>query len=89
MLEEKGWRGILVEPRDAERLTEAITVAESTGFSDDLATAYLNFAEAPTDLSTAFPTDTFHALQAVKATYDPNDTIHANHAIAPADCSTR
>jgi hypothetical protein len=46
--------------------------------------AYLNFAEAPTDLSTAFPSDTFHALQAVKSTYDPDDTIHANHAIAPA-----
>jgi hypothetical protein len=46
--------------------------------------AYLNFAEEPTDLSTAFEDETFRALQAVKATYDGRDTIHANHAIAPA-----
>jgi hypothetical protein len=46
--------------------------------------AYLNFAEEPTDLSTAFEDDTFRALQAVKAKYDGRDTIHANHAIAPA-----
>jgi len=46
--------------------------------------AYINFAEAPTDLSEAFEPDTFRALQAVKARYDSRDTIHANHAIAPA-----
>jgi hypothetical protein len=46
--------------------------------------AYLNFAEGPTDVSTAFGEEAFAALQAVKATYDPHDTIHANHAIAPA-----
>jgi hypothetical protein len=45
---------------------------------------YLNFAEAPTDVSTAFSAEAFAALQAVKATYDGRDTIHANHAIAPA-----
>jgi hypothetical protein len=45
---------------------------------------YLNFAEGPTDTSTAFDADPFAALQAVKATYDPRDTIHANHPIAPA-----
>src|SRR4051794_28553298 len=45
---------------------------------------YLNFAEGPTDVSTAFGADAFAALQAVKAKYDPRDTIHANHAIAPA-----
>ena len=33
--------------------------------------AYLNFAEQPTDISTAFEEDTFAALQAVKAEYDP------------------
>ena len=45
---------------------------------------YLNFAEHPVDVSTAFDADTFAALQAVKAKYDGDDTIHANHAIAPA-----
>jgi FAD binding domain len=45
---------------------------------------YLNFAEHPSDVSKAYTSDTFSALQAVKAKYDPRDTIHANHAIAPA-----
>ncbi|HEV7753075.1 MAG TPA: FAD-binding oxidoreductase [Baekduia sp.] len=45
---------------------------------------YLNFAEHPTDMRTAFGTDAFAALQAIKAQYDPYDIIHANHAIAPA-----
>ena len=45
---------------------------------------YLNFAEHATDVSTAFDADAFAALQAVKAKYDSRDTIHANHAIAPA-----
>jgi hypothetical protein len=45
---------------------------------------YLNFAEHPTDTGTAFSTDAFAALQAVKAEYDPYDIIHANHPIAPA-----
>jgi hypothetical protein len=45
---------------------------------------YLNFAEEPTDVSRAFDADAFATLQAVKAQYDPNDTIHANHPVAPA-----
>ncbi|HEX5925670.1 MAG TPA: hypothetical protein VFY45_17690, partial [Baekduia sp.] len=43
--------------------------------------AYLNFAEEPTDVSTAFEDDIFRALQAVKAKYDSRDTIHANHEV--------
>jgi hypothetical protein len=46
--------------------------------------AYLNFAEEPTDTRRAYPDDTFAALQAVKAQYDPTDRIHANHPVAPA-----
>jgi hypothetical protein len=46
--------------------------------------AYLNFAEEPTDVSTAFEDDAFRTLQAVKATYDPHNTIHANHEVQPA-----
>jgi hypothetical protein len=46
--------------------------------------AYLNFSEEPTDVSGAFEDDTFRTLQAVKATYDPSDTIHANHEVKPA-----
>ena len=46
--------------------------------------SYLNFAEAPTDVSAAFDGDTFRTLQAVKSTYDPHNTIHANHEVKPA-----
>lgn len=45
---------------------------------------YLNFAEAATDTQVVYEDDTFAALQAVKATFDPTDLIHANHPIAPA-----
>jgi hypothetical protein len=45
---------------------------------------YLNFAERHIDVSTAYDADTFAALRDVKAKYDGRDTIHANHAIAPA-----
>jgi hypothetical protein len=46
--------------------------------------AYLNFAESPTDVSTTFEDETFRELQAVKATYDPHNIIHANHEVQPA-----
>ena len=45
---------------------------------------YLNFAEHPSDVATAFSEESFAALQAVKAKYDPRDVIHANHPVAPA-----
>jgi hypothetical protein len=45
---------------------------------------YLNFAEHPSDVATAFSEESFAALQAVKAKYDPRDVIHANHSVAPA-----
>jgi hypothetical protein len=46
--------------------------------------AYLNFAEEPTDVSTAFDDETYRGLQAVKAKYDSHNTIHANHEVKPA-----
>ena len=45
---------------------------------------YLNFAEHPTDTSTAYGEEAFAALRAVKAEIDPYDLIQANHPIAPA-----
>jgi hypothetical protein len=65
-------------PPRLEQLNSALTPWTASG-------AYLNFAEHPTDVSTAFEDDTFRTLQAVKATYDARDTIHANHEIKPAE----
>jgi hypothetical protein len=65
-------------PPRLEQLRSALTPWTASG-------AYLNFAEQPTDLSTAFEDEAFRALQAVKAEYDPQDTIHANHEVKPAE----
>ncbi len=64
-------------PGALEQLKGALTQWVAPG-------AYLNFAESPTDVSTTFEDETFRALQAVKATYDPHNTIHANHEVQPA-----
>jgi FAD/FMN-containing dehydrogenase len=42
---------------------------------------YLNFAEDAVDPSLSHDTDTWARLQAVKARLDPDNLIHANHAI--------
>ena len=42
---------------------------------------YLNFAEEQVDVSETFDTDTWARLCAVKDRLDPDNTIHANHAI--------
>ncbi len=44
--------------------------------------AYANFAERPN--SDVFAADLLARLRQVKATYDPGDVIHANHAVSPA-----
>jgi FAD/FMN-containing dehydrogenase len=64
-------------PERLEQVMDAIAPWTAPG-------AYLNFAESPTDVRTTFADDTFRALQAVKATYDPHNTIHANHEVTPA-----
>jgi Berberine and berberine like len=43
---------------------------------------YLNFTEVKTDLATMFPPETLARLREVKAAYDPENLILANHEIA-------
>jgi berberine-like enzyme len=45
---------------------------------------YLNFAEAARSGQTLFGADAYHRLRAVKAAYDPDDALRANHPIPPA-----
>jgi hypothetical protein len=45
--------------------------------------SYVNFVEEPADASTFFDPDTWARLCAVKAAYDPDDVIRANHPIPP------
>jgi FAD/FMN-containing dehydrogenase len=44
----------------------------------------LNFAERSRSGSAFYDADTYRRLQAVKAAYDPQDLIRANHPVAPA-----
>jgi FAD/FMN-containing dehydrogenase len=42
---------------------------------------YLNFAEEPVDPSLTLAGETWTRLKALKARIDPDNVIHANHAI--------
>ncbi|MGH2953761.1 MAG: FAD-binding oxidoreductase [Solirubrobacterales bacterium] len=42
---------------------------------------YLNFTERPTDVATMFPAETLERLRQVKASYDPDGVIRANHDV--------
>ena len=44
---------------------------------------YFNFAERPSDLESILSADTCARLREVKARWDPDGTIRANHALAP------
>jgi Berberine and berberine like len=43
---------------------------------------YLNFAEQPADVEAMFPAGTLPRLREVKAKYDPDNVIRANHEIS-------
>ncbi|MFP5362632.1 MAG: FAD-binding oxidoreductase [Thermoleophilia bacterium] len=43
--------------------------------------SYLNFAERPTDTRTAYTTDAYERLRAIRRAVDPDGVFQANHAI--------
>jgi FAD/FMN-containing dehydrogenase len=45
---------------------------------------YYNFAETPASASAVLPRDSYHRLQKIKATYDPDQAIIATHPVWPA-----
>ena len=45
---------------------------------------YYNFAETPAGASAVLPRDSYHRLQKIKATYDPDQAIIATHPVWPA-----
>jgi len=81
--------GVPMTPELGEAIPAHLEVLKAALAPQHAERIYLNFAEAPSDVSRAFDTDVFAALRAVKATYDPQDVIHANHAIAPAPAQAR
>jgi hypothetical protein len=46
---------------------------------------YPNFVEQPADASAFFEPATWQRLRDVKALYDPQDVIKANHRVPPAE----
>jgi FAD/FMN-containing dehydrogenase len=45
---------------------------------------YYNFAETPASASAVLPRDSYHRLQKIKATYDPDQAIISAHPVWPA-----
>jgi hypothetical protein len=42
----------------------------------------LNFTEQPCDTGAAFPEDAYRRLREIRAAYDPDGVMHANHPVA-------
>jgi hypothetical protein len=50
----------------------------------DSGRSYVNFAERQTETTRLWPADVLERLRQIKAQYDPQDVIRANHPVAPA-----
>ncbi len=76
----------MTPPPEAE-LTAAVKAhlaLVSEAFAPYAAGHYANFVEHEVYTSSFHPEDTYRRLQAVKAEYDPDELIRANHAISPS-----
>jgi hypothetical protein len=76
--------GGLVVDADSRAANETALASIEQALAPYAVGKYLNFAEKVTDTSELFPPDTLRRLAAVKAAYDPDNVIQANHQIAPA-----
>jgi FAD/FMN-containing dehydrogenase len=61
--------------------TKAALGAMEAAMSPWNAGRYLNFSDAPDDISVAFPPETVTRLRELKAKYDPENLFHANHPV--------
>jgi hypothetical protein len=76
--------GMVMEPRAYEAIGRTLDEVLTAMAPWDAGTAYLNFAEEPTDASVAYSGEAYARLQAIRARYDAGDLFRANHPIAPA-----
>jgi FAD/FMN-containing dehydrogenase len=76
--------GIAMSPETAAKSTaDATRLRQAIGpFSAGL--GYLNFADGPMDVSTAFSPETWQRLRTIKGRVDPDGRIIANHPVPPA-----
>lgn len=70
--------GILMDPAMKEPTLQRLASLRAA-FGPWESGCYLNFSDAPADISTAFPAETVSRLRAAKQTYDSENLFHANH----------
>ncbi|MEU4183950.1 FAD-binding oxidoreductase [Micrococcus luteus] len=71
-------------PRDRELCTGQVRAALAGLGEWATGQAYLNLAESPAPIEDFFGKDVLDRLRAVRATYDPDNLILANHNVDPA-----
>ena len=71
--------------RDMGRAVEERLDGLEAGLAGWDAGRFLTFTERPTDPARMFSEDSYRRLRTVKAKYDPENVIQANHEVSPAD----
>ena len=71
--------------RDMGRAVEERLDGLEAGLAGWDAGRFLTFTERPTDPARMFSEDSYRRLREVKAKYDPENMIQANHEVSPAD----
>jgi FAD/FMN-containing dehydrogenase len=74
--------GMLMEPALREPIDEALDALADAMDPWAVARGYFNYAERPCDVDALLPADTYNRLVQVKRSWDPDDLILANHAVA-------
>lgn len=70
----------VMDPAHVPEIEARLALTEGAFASQDVG-RYLNFTEVASDVARMFPPATLERLRRVKAAYDPDDAIRANHEI--------
>jgi FAD/FMN-containing dehydrogenase len=74
----------VMDPAQVPEIETGLARVEGAFAASDVG-RYLNFTEQQADVATMFPAATLERLRRVKAHYDPDGVIRANHEIAASD----
>jgi FAD/FMN-containing dehydrogenase len=75
--------GMVMEPEVIPALQADLARVDAALAPYDNGLVYANFSERPTDASEIYAADALERLEDVKAQYDPENVLRANHEIAP------
>jgi hypothetical protein len=73
--------GMLMSPEMTAAINSQLEVVSDALEPWDSGVKYANFVDVPIDTRMCYPPETYDRLQAVKAQYDPDDLLRANHPI--------